>query len=312
MLLICSPRCRLGDGGASVRGRLRSRQRPSFIERVIPLVRSGKIDEAIKECVTRRQRSPTWLLILRSRSRDEGDLRRRRRGCGSWCCPSYRRLQYLPTLNARALMLVSLVRCRDSARSRRRRDHGGFGQALRPRRSDSASRTFSPWTCILWSVGNLTNRFAILGRLIQRSHRCPRRTTCHRDLACLRSDRRTRRSVLPGLQIPQRRIRHDSRTSFPGHRDDHRALIAAFARSRAERSSSSRCLTWRPPDREVSLNIGRHGKWTIGKAGDPAAHPASSFWSCPRRRAPTAAQHCESSPARAKGCHRPTTGQIRD
>lgn len=46
-----------------------------FIERVIQLVRAGRVDEAIKECAGSRASVPDMgLLILRSRSRDEVDL----------------------------------------------------------------------------------------------------------------------------------------------------------------------------------------------------------------------------------------------
>ena len=47
----------------------------AFIERVISLVRAGKIDEAIKLCAQSTAALPDMgLLILRSRSRDEADL----------------------------------------------------------------------------------------------------------------------------------------------------------------------------------------------------------------------------------------------
>src|SRR5581483_5089834 len=46
-----------------------------FIERVIQLVRAGKIDEAIKLCTQSNAVLPAMgVLILRSRSRDEADL----------------------------------------------------------------------------------------------------------------------------------------------------------------------------------------------------------------------------------------------
>lgn len=47
-----------------------------FIERVIQLVRAGKTDEAIKHCATSRTvLADIALLILRTRTRDENDLR---------------------------------------------------------------------------------------------------------------------------------------------------------------------------------------------------------------------------------------------
>src|SRR5918997_4021043 len=47
----------------------------AFIERVIQLVRAGKIEDAIKLCAQSKAVLPDMgLLILRSRSRDEADL----------------------------------------------------------------------------------------------------------------------------------------------------------------------------------------------------------------------------------------------
>jgi biopolymer transport protein ExbB/TolQ len=78
-----------------------------FIERVIQLVRSGKIDEAIKECVNSTAALPDMgLLILRSRSRDEGDLQNVADAAALMVLPKLtRRLQYLPTLTSVAVML---------------------------------------------------------------------------------------------------------------------------------------------------------------------------------------------------------------
>jgi hypothetical protein len=46
-----------------------------FIERIIQLVRAGKIDDAIKECsLSRTVLADIALLILRTRTKDEGDL----------------------------------------------------------------------------------------------------------------------------------------------------------------------------------------------------------------------------------------------
>ena len=47
----------------------------AFIDRVVQLVRAGKIDDAIKLCAQSTAALPDMgLLILRSRTRDEGDL----------------------------------------------------------------------------------------------------------------------------------------------------------------------------------------------------------------------------------------------
>ena len=69
-----------------------------FIERVIQLVRSGKVDEAIKECASSNAALPDMgLLILRSRSRDESDLQNVADAAALSVVPRLtRRLQYLP------------------------------------------------------------------------------------------------------------------------------------------------------------------------------------------------------------------------
>jgi biopolymer transport protein ExbB/TolQ len=81
-----------------------------FIERIIQLVRSGKIDEAIKTCAASTAALPDMgLLILRSRSRDEVDLQNVAGAAALTVLPKLtRRLQYLPTLALTALMLGAL------------------------------------------------------------------------------------------------------------------------------------------------------------------------------------------------------------
>jgi biopolymer transport protein ExbB len=71
-----------------------------FIERVIQLVRAGKVDEAIKECAGSRAVLPDMgLVILRSRSRDEVDLQNVASAAALSLSPRLtRRLQYLPSL----------------------------------------------------------------------------------------------------------------------------------------------------------------------------------------------------------------------
>jgi biopolymer transport protein ExbB len=78
-----------------------------FIERIIQLVRGGKLDEAIKQCANSSAALPDiGLLILRSRSRDEGDLRNVASAASFAVVPRLtRRLQYLPTLAAVAILL---------------------------------------------------------------------------------------------------------------------------------------------------------------------------------------------------------------
>ena len=72
----------------------------AFIERVISLVRAGKIDEAIKLCAQSTAALPDMgLLILRSRSRDEADLQSVADAAAITVMPKLtRRLQYLPML----------------------------------------------------------------------------------------------------------------------------------------------------------------------------------------------------------------------
>jgi biopolymer transport protein ExbB/TolQ len=71
-----------------------------FIERIIQLVRAGKIDDAIKQCAASTAALPDMgLLILRSRSRDEADLQSVADAAAITVMPKLtRRLQYLPML----------------------------------------------------------------------------------------------------------------------------------------------------------------------------------------------------------------------
>ena len=82
----------------------------AFIERIIQLVRSGKIEEAIKACAASTAALPDMgLLILRSRTRDEADLENVAEAAALAELPKLtRRLQYLPTLAVTALMLGAL------------------------------------------------------------------------------------------------------------------------------------------------------------------------------------------------------------
>lgn len=89
--------------------RARHKGRP-FIERVIQLVRGGKVDEAIKVCAASAAAlSDMGLLILRSRSRDESDLQNVAEAAALHVLPKLtRRLEYLPTLSAVAILLGAL------------------------------------------------------------------------------------------------------------------------------------------------------------------------------------------------------------
>lgn len=79
----------------------------AFIERVIQLVRAGKVDDAIKVCASSTAALPDMgLLILRSRSRDETDLQNVADAAALAVMPKLtRRLQYLPMLANVATLL---------------------------------------------------------------------------------------------------------------------------------------------------------------------------------------------------------------
>lgn len=78
-----------------------------FIERVLQLVRGGKVDEAIKECVNANAALPDMgLLILRSRERVEADLQSLANAASLSVLPKLsRRLPYLVTLAIVAVLL---------------------------------------------------------------------------------------------------------------------------------------------------------------------------------------------------------------
>jgi biopolymer transport protein ExbB len=72
----------------------------AFIERIIQLVRAGKVEDAIKLCTQSNAVLPDMgLLILRSRSRDEADLQNVADAAALSVLPRLtRRLHYLPML----------------------------------------------------------------------------------------------------------------------------------------------------------------------------------------------------------------------
>jgi biopolymer transport protein ExbB len=78
-----------------------------FIERIIRLVRAGKIEDAIKDCAASAAAlSDMGLLILRSRSRDEADLHNVANAASLAVVPKLtHRLHYLPTFAAAAVLL---------------------------------------------------------------------------------------------------------------------------------------------------------------------------------------------------------------
>ncbi|HEU4563751.1 MAG TPA: MotA/TolQ/ExbB proton channel family protein [Gemmatimonadaceae bacterium] len=82
----------------------------AFIERVIQLVRAGKIEDAIKLCTQSNAVLPDMgLLILRSRTRDEADLQNVADAAALSVLPRLtRRLHYLPML-ANVATLIGLL-----------------------------------------------------------------------------------------------------------------------------------------------------------------------------------------------------------
>lgn len=90
-----------------------------FIERIIQLVRGGKIDEAIKQCASSTAALPDMgLVILRSRSRDESDLENVASAAALAVLPRLtRRLEYLPALALAAILLGVLGTIRDCQRA---------------------------------------------------------------------------------------------------------------------------------------------------------------------------------------------------
>ena len=89
--------------------RARHKGRP-FIERVIQLVRGGKVDEAMKACASSQAAlADMGLLILRSRTRDESDLQNVADAAALHVLPKLtRRINYLPTLAVVAILLGAL------------------------------------------------------------------------------------------------------------------------------------------------------------------------------------------------------------
>jgi biopolymer transport protein ExbB len=82
---------------------------PAFIDRVMQLVRAGRIDEAIRLCTQSKATLPDMgLLILRSKSHDEGELQNVADAASLAVIPRLtRRLQYLPML-ANVATLIGL------------------------------------------------------------------------------------------------------------------------------------------------------------------------------------------------------------
>ena len=78
-----------------------------FIDRIIQLVHAGKIDDAIKQCtVSAAALSDIGLLILRSRSRDEPDLRRVANAASLAVLPKLtHRIEYLSTLAVASILI---------------------------------------------------------------------------------------------------------------------------------------------------------------------------------------------------------------
>jgi biopolymer transport protein ExbB/TolQ len=78
-----------------------------FIERIITLVRSGKVEEAIRACASSRTAvADLALLLLRSRTHDEDDLRNVAQAADLSVAPRLtKRLRYLPSLAIVAVLI---------------------------------------------------------------------------------------------------------------------------------------------------------------------------------------------------------------
>lgn len=78
-----------------------------FIERVITLVRAGKVDEAIRVCASSRTAvADVALLLLRTRTHDEEELENVAHAAELSVTPRLtKRLRYLPSLAAVAVMI---------------------------------------------------------------------------------------------------------------------------------------------------------------------------------------------------------------
>ena len=78
-----------------------------FIERVITLVRAGKVEEAIRVCASSRTAvADVALLLLRSRTHDEEELDNVAHAAELSVTPRLtKRLRYLPSLSAVAVMI---------------------------------------------------------------------------------------------------------------------------------------------------------------------------------------------------------------
>jgi hypothetical protein len=92
-----------------------------FIERIITLVRSGKVEEAIRACAASRTAvADLALLLLRSRTHDEEDLLNVARAAELSVTPRLtKRLRYLPSLAIVAVLIgaaATLHRLGDGAR----------------------------------------------------------------------------------------------------------------------------------------------------------------------------------------------------
>jgi biopolymer transport protein ExbB/TolQ len=78
-----------------------------FIERIITLVRAGKVDDAIRVCASSRTAvADVALLLLRSRTHDEEDLHNVAHAAALSVSPRLtKRLRYLPSLGTAAVLI---------------------------------------------------------------------------------------------------------------------------------------------------------------------------------------------------------------
>lgn len=128
-----------------------------FIERIIQLVHAGKIDDAIKQCTTSTAAlCDIGLLILRSRSRDEGELQRVAHAAALAVLPRLtHRLQYLVTLSV-AVVLLGVLGTLSGIRGALSADGAG---AVQGRVAQGLAHALSP-TIFALAVAS----FLVLGR----------------------------------------------------------------------------------------------------------------------------------------------------
>lgn len=140
-----------------------------FIERVIQLVRSGKVDQAIKQCAASKAAlADMGLLILRSRGHDQTDLENVAEAAILTVVPKLTsRLEYLPMLARVALLLggVGLTIHLRAALA----DFGGAPASAPDRVSRLALESAAALTPIIFALGTATVLVAARAYLVSQA-----------------------------------------------------------------------------------------------------------------------------------------------